>query len=427
MGHCLKNIPPIGGESSQCRLGKMGIKQTIGTNYHNSLLRLSENFDPVMKKFRKSYEDTQNQGWVMPLLLKLFPDFKRIIGSVKSLDTQEIVKSLTSLLPSVGIIGVPIVVPYLGVSSIIGFGISGSILVIAIVRSLWMMAQLDSIHFHVGAYRFLKRKEYDLFTGSFLFTDFSFEGLTYVVNSSLNGEEELSKTFERLKKEYDSFTSTHQARYEEKESFLLQQMKELEAELLRQQEVINSIISKADQSLNQLYEELSESNLSSEYMADLLDRLITILYRYRNGRFSVSDLKLIADFTIYKVEGAYLKKIADEGTSGHSAGLISMDSKEHSTWAAVQVVKTKSTDPLFNEPRKNYYIASYLMKMGNHEMWVYNLHFHRDRNKKAVDLTIRDIIDNKILFRLIHVLCLLLQSTGFPKKEESSDDNLLSR
>ncbi|WP_094699274.1 hypothetical protein [Brevibacillus laterosporus] len=405
----------------------MGIKQTIGTNYHNSLIRLSENFDPVMKKFRKSYEDTQNQGWIMPLLLKLVPDFKRIIDSVKNLDSQGIVKSLGSVIPSASIIGIPLAVPYLGVSSLLGFTISGFILVISTGRNLWLMTQLDSIHFHVGAYRFLKRREYDLFTGSFLFSDFSFKGLLYIVNNSLNGEEELNKTFEKLKIEFHSFTSTHQARYEEKEAYLLKQNNGLEAELLRQKEVINSIITKADQSLNQLYNELSEANLSSEYMADLLDRLITILYRYRNGRFSVSDLKLIADFTIYKMEGAFLKKIADEGTSGHSLGLISMDSKEHATWAAVQVVKTKSTDPLFNEPRKNYYIASYLMKMGNNEMWVYNLHFHRDRNKKAVDLTIRDIIDNKLLFRLIHVLCLLLQSTGFPKKEESSDDNLLSR
>ncbi|MDF9414211.1 hypothetical protein E1B06_21475 [Brevibacillus laterosporus] len=405
----------------------MGIKQTIGTNYHNSLIRLSENFDPVMHRFRKSYEDTQNQGWMIPLVLKLVPDVRRMMEAVKNLDSEGIVKSLSSVIPSVGIIGIPFAVPYLGVSSVVGFGISGLILFISLSRYLWLMTQLDSTHFHIGAYRFLKRREYDLFTGSFLFSDFSFKGLLYVVNHSLNGEGELNKTFERLKNEFDSFTFAHQARYEEKESHLLKQNNELEAELLRQKEVINSIITKADQSLHQLYDELSEANLSSEYMADLLDRLITILYRYRNGRFSVSDLKLIADFTIYKVEGGHLIKIADEGTSGHSLGVISMDSKEHATWAAVQVVTTKSIDPLFNEPRKNYYIASYLMRMGNNELWVYNLHFHRDRNKKAVDLTIHDIIDNKLLFRLIHVLCLLLQSTGFPKKEESSDDHLLSR
>jgi hypothetical protein len=171
-----------------------------------------------------------------------------------------------------------------------------------------------------------------------------------------------------------------------------------------------------------LVEELSEVHLTLKYLIEFIKNTNTALYRMQNNRFSVADLVNMVGtgITIYEVveqeSGEVLHKIYDEGTSGASPQIITLDQP----LAAAKVVVEGNTEKhITDEPSEGRFVVSRLFKMGYNKLWVIN--FHPDSSQeKALLLTIpNEELNTREIMRVIHSLCLLMQENDHLKKGDS--------
>jgi|GEM_PF-2205234 len=397
----------------------MDLRNQPSTNYHNALVRLKDHFDPVMKRMRVSYEETNNTGWFLPCLLKVLPDIKGIWNTVRTLDFPALAGKVLTTAPILALALGPILTDWAGVTWVWG-AVAGTLLfVTTFLRKLWKMSipAPENKDFHIAAYRLLRKEEYRLFSGSFLFSDFSFEGLNHYLTPLLLGEGQQSAALEQAQADYQSHTKLYKEWYEKELRDRQKVIDSLSEQIRKQEESQEGIKEDAARTFAQLDERWLRAREATRLAIQLLDLLTTRLYRLHNGVLGISDLQLIAPFTLYRLRGRVLEKIADIGTTGKSEATIPIHSKRYQSWATIQVLKDRVGQPSFNEPRTNYAIISYRLAMENGEVWVYNLHVDTTSNKNALDMTIHGIIDPTKFHRIVHVICLLLQKQGYPKKD----------
>lgn len=352
--------------------------------------------DPIISNLKKSYIRTKNRNFIPTLLMYPFTDL------VKTFKKWEGLKSINlSAIPLFSFLGVTgtsyLALPEFQHMNLLLGGLSAIGVYFAILPMyLWKMTTLDNEeYFHVGAYRFLRRKECEMFEKSFLQHDFSFEGLYDFVNRTFISESDLQEKIEKALQYLIDMHKVEIRAYAEKEKEHLE------------------LVAYLEEALNLEHEESIKAEQGIEDLVELIKRITNIIFRMKNNHFRVSDLNLISGFTLYQLEGDKLRKLADEGTSGSSPEIIPLQDETYADWACVKVIKEEGNTPMYNDPYSNYSVISYKMNIDTDLYWIYNFHIDHQTNGSALELTIdNDIIDTSIIFRIIEALCLQLYQRG---------------
>ncbi len=383
------------------------MSSNIKINYHNSLQEFKNVMDPVMNRMRTVYVNTQQTSIVSSLIIKPLLDIPYLLKIGKGLKNINV-----SAIPVfAGIGGLASLYAYLGLWGSIGAGVAlfavGYLLVLPYY--LWQMTIIPSRHFHIGAYRVIRRNEYEYFSRAFLYEDFSFSGLYDYITELTSYQGKESESVEYLINHFNA-----------EKGQLEQRIEELKTDKLSTEDLLKKAQQTSDEVINYLLDEQKKLDKAIVYLLELVKKANIALYRMKNGLFQPADLMIISGYTIYELRGDLLEKIIDIGTSGASPNKLPLKSSKYKDWAAVIVVNASSSDPYYNNPYPGSTIVSYRMEMGNDKIWVYNFHIDEKSNEMALDLTISDIIDTRVVYRLVHALCLLLQERGFPKEVEKN-------
>lgn len=366
------------------------------TNYHNSLKQFTNGIDPMMEKMRTSFKETQGSGFIGSLLVKPFTDMLKLPKMVRNIKNMNI--SALPILSGIG--GAAGAYAYLGTWGIVGVGCSIFIMgyLFTLPYYFWKMSIIDSSHFHIKVYRLLRKKEYECFSRAFLYEDFSFSGLYDYVTALVTSQNQEEESARHLIEHFNSEKQLLKDMIEE----IRAEKQEMECHLQEAQLASSEIV-------GFLLDDQQRLEKTISYLLDLIRKANTVLYRIKNGMFEPADLMIVSAFTIYELQDDVLVKIMDVGTSGASPKVISTTNPFYKDWAAVEVITRESNEPYYNNPYPGNVIVSYRMVMDKNKIWVYNFHIDERSEERALELTISDIIDSRVVYRLIHALCLLLQ------------------
>lgn len=269
------------------------------------------------------------------------------------------------------------------------------------------MCNFKSKYFRIDAYVAFRHQEYELFKSALAQEDeFYFSSIPNELQLIIQNNQHYKKIFERL------------------DTFLIQEKRELLIELektkalhLKEKEEYRTALTDFDEEVENLFADISDINITLKYLFEFIKSTNTALYRLKNNCFSVSDIvnMIGTGITIYElVEGnpSFLKKIHDEGTSGASPKIISLDS---GLATAEVVLNNDFNEHMIDEPQPGRFVVSRLFKMGYNKVWVIN--FHPDNSaEKALLLTIpNEELNTQEIIRVVHSMCLLMQENDHKK------------
>ncbi|WP_067727852.1 hypothetical protein [Oceanobacillus damuensis] len=346
----------------------------MDSNFKQSLLNLSGDFDEFFKTLQKSYSDEKLGRWLPTLLIAPFT--KKTFWSI----IKSIFPIILGFLIGLGIVFLP-------ETSILTKVVSGILTILValfvtyVLHFLKMINPIDSTNFHIGAYRVAKKQEYELFV-KYLPYNFSFYGL------------------------YDEVVTHNPSRQE-----LL--MKEKQINLQKEQH--EKYVKEAEKNYLELKQEFKDLQEQNSLVVELFKEIVTVFYQFINSHFQIYSLKFFSGFTIYEMnntERDYLYKIADIGTSGHSPENISIpDNISDEDYAVLRALRPREDryEPEFDTPYKNRFIVSLSIQMNNNNTWVFNFHADEDNTKALFFLLTDSIMETREVYRLIHSLCLNLE------------------
>lgn len=378
-------------------------------NYHSRLLDVSKNFDHVIERMKASYVDKKiQQAWIFWLLLSPVRDLAKIK------DIQDgFLKFLNS---SVGLSLVPLISTVLGptVFMELNFPVYTKNLIAGSIGYLFsmffyfpLMLNFKSDHFHIGAYKFFRKQEYNLFRSAFLDNtgDFYFKGLYDHVTHSGN-------VHQLVDKRLSDFLHNERSEYKS-------EIKSLEDKLQVLTDNSEIVAKQYDEFSSQLIEERDEVLREMEYLIKLLKDINMLLFRKFNGEFSKKDLSFLTGYTIYELRGNELVRIEDVLTSGSSPKVIHIKDKKYANYGTVKVaLDSQYLTPFINNPYPGHVVVSFRMNMDNKGVWIFNFHFDTSDNRLWKLLSDDGTIESREIYRLVHALCLLsLEDDYFAKKE----------
>ncbi|WP_215191938.1 hypothetical protein [Exiguobacterium sp. s7] len=345
----------------------------MSSNFKQNLLNLSGDFDNFFGLLQKSYNDEKLAPWTTTLLTAPFTktSFWAIVKSLFPL--------IIGILISIGAVSAATTISAKIIAGLITFAIA--LLITYALHFFRMINPKDIENFHIGAYRIAKKHEYDLFV-KYLPYNFSFSGL------------------------YDEVVTHNPSRQE-----LL--LKEEQINLQKQQH--EEYVRKATNNYVSLQQEFKDLQEQNSLVVELFKEIVTIFYQFVNNSFEVYSMKFFAGFTIYETNSEnrkVLTKIADIGTTGHSAMSISIPNKiEDSDFAVLRALRPREDryEPEFDIPYKNRFIVSFCMRMNNRNTWVFNFHADEDNSRALFYLLTDSIMETREVYRLIHSLCLNLE------------------
>lgn len=354
----------------------------IRLNYHSFLEEIKNDFDPIIKKMREQdFDGWRGQAWKGPL--------KKLKNTFKSAGTLAKIKwaGLPLIGPVIaGVGGYLAHIPLLGMISAAAFIIMITYWIL-VCRFTNEMASIASEHFHVGAFKAKKPKEYALWA-AFRHSGATFNGLYAFMTPLLIDASKTDVSIEQIlnyAKGQQDFLQANIDTYKEERAFLLSEIEKNEKYVL--------------------------------YLIDLLKSINTAIYRIANGVMNFSELDFISAYTIYEVRGDKLYKIVDKGTTGSSPEQFEINKENALRYAVVDAAMSSDGDPRYNLSSPGRNVVSYRMKMFNQAVWIWNFHFD-DGNDRALSLTLsHDIIDIREVYRLVHAFCLILQKEMLREKE----------
>lgn len=274
------------------------------------------------------------------------------------------------------------------------------------------MCDFNSVYFRIDAYVLFRNQEYELLKSAIAQDDeFYFASIPIELNRIIQENQHYKHIYEKI----DTFVNTEKRELEHR---LVRTIAVSEAEKKEYQ----LALAEFDSEVGMLVNETFELHLTLKYLIEFLKNTNTALYRLHNNYFSVADLVNMVGtgITIYELveqeDVKVLHKIYDEGTTGISPQLITMDQP----FAAVEVVRIgKFEEHIIDEPSEGRFVVSRLFKMGYNKLWVIN--FHPDSTQeKALLLTIpNEELNTREIMRVIHSMCLLMQENDHKKKGDS--------
>ncbi|WP_214875867.1 hypothetical protein [Exiguobacterium sp. CH10] len=345
----------------------------MSTNFKQSLLNLSGDFDDFFRTLQKSYNDEKLAPWGKTLLIAPFTK-STFWGIIKSLFPL-----IIWLLISLGIVSTEVTFLTKVISGLITFLLA--LLFTYTLHFLRMINLKDTENFHIGAYRIAKKQEYELFV-KYLPYDFSFFGL------------------------YDEVVTHNPSRQE-----LLIKEEQINSQKKQHEEYVKQ----ANDNYLALQQEFKDLQEQSSLVVELIKEIVTVFYQFVNNRFEIYSLKFFAGFTIYEMDDSnrnHLDKIADIGTTGHSPEQIIVPQDiSDGEFAVLRALRPREDryEPEFDTPYKNRFIVSFSMKMNNNNTWVFNFHADEDNSKALFFLLSDSIMETREVYRLIHSLCLNLE------------------
>jgi hypothetical protein len=367
-------------------------------NYHSRLLNISRHMDDTIEKLKSSYIDEKIE---IPWLLWLMAAPLRDITKVKKLQQGMLTFLATkflSILPILTAIFGPWILSFSPLPSWVAMLVTGVLgYVICLLLYFPQLTSFNSDHFHLGAYKTLRKQEYDLLKGAFLDAEgeFYFKGLYDYVTSSKEGY----KLIEGLIHNYLGIERTdYKARIESLENKITEINENVERITSEYNEFTQTLISEKDEMMREF-----------EYVITLIKDLNTLLFRIHNKGLELRDLNILTGFTLYELKGKKLIQLADVGTSGITATEIDLNDKKYVDYGVVKVIKDNLNQPYYNHPYPGHIVVSFKMIIDHKRTWVYNFHFD-DSNTRAWKLLIENAtIESKEIYRLIHAFCLLSQ------------------
>lgn len=379
----------------------------IGKNYHSRLLDMSKAFDKPIERLKSSHVSEKYTNWIVWLLLAPFRELGRILKvqeGIKKLPAESITALTVPFFTFGNVIYQNVVgdltsfIEYVGVGTI-GFLVGYLLSLLIFLTYLW---DFYSDHFHTGAYRALKRQEYDMFHKAFLDNkgDFYFKGVYDYIGKMQTSSNEFNALSDKVK----DFFEKDKMQLELKFQLLQKRYNRLEKENKKQIDRVTATYEDLIEEYDANVRDLSDG---SEYVIELIKDINNVLFRIRNGVFSSKDLDLVCGFTLHELRGRKLYRLEDVGTSGRTPEIIDIDDPFYKDWGVVRVVKKNMKLPVINHPYDNHTIVSVKMNIDRDKQWVYNFHFDTDNQKVNHLLVKNDIIDSREVYRLIHALCLV--------------------
>lgn len=362
------------------------------TNYHTALERISSEVDPVLRNIQRINRRIDVENGTFKHLLSLpFKDLKNLLKVFKGIKNINIT--------AIPIVGAVLSGFYSGLftewpfyfQALFVLGILIALLAVLLPFYFKRMLIFDDPAFHLPSYKKHRKQEYDLISYA-VEHDISYAGLYDYVTGVLTKQENVSQTISVVTEQYN------------------RDKDELKQEIQLLKEQFAEKIQNLKQVVKEFRDEATETDMILRYLIELQSDVNVILFRIANGVFDVTDLRFISGFTIYEESGIELNKIYDVGTTGASPKTINLDDEEYSEYSVVSVAKGKLKEPKTNQPRNNYNIISYRMRLGKDgkKAWIMNFHMYRDINRKAWYLLRNsDIINNEEIYRLFHALSLI--------------------
>jgi hypothetical protein len=372
-------------------------------NYHGFLFSVAPSMDKILSEFkRQEARANVDSHWILQALKLFGKELKTFYKPIMKIKEVDVINLST--------------IPF------IGGGIAGAltffkalewywiivvvVVLLAIVVGVYSTRMLNLYHpyFYLPAYKSLRKHEFDLLNHTVHDKHISYRGLAEYVNGLVTKQSDELEIVKAVT-----------AQYNREKTALRQEIKQL-----RDKE--EAVIQRYDDLVETLEEEIQWSETVIDYFVQLFHELYIILHRIGNGNCSFSDLKLIAGFTLYKQEGNKLTRIADEGTTGQNPQTIDLSRVHHNQWIQSIVKAAKNSPNLFkNEPKEGYHIVSYRMNIGNSsgETWIISLQIAPSVNKRGYHLTLTDdIIDQRVIFNMLHGLCQIIYNNRVMKKKE---------
>lgn len=369
----------------------------IKKNYHSYINQLRDTFDPVIVKMRRQKgEKWLGLAWKGPL--------KELMGYTKHFKLLSAIK-WTSL-PIIGQ-GIVIAATWYVKVPLWSIILTSVVVLLAIYyfgyvrRYINKMATLGAPEFHIEALKSKRPTEYNLWNSLLQLGDFTFNDLYEVLNSYLVPNTD------------NSVTSVLQYSMG-RETALEETIQEQRERIEEYERIVDGLVSDL---------ELSETSIT--HLVSLITEVNTNLYRLTNGVLDYHDLRFVTPFTIYEVDGDFLRKLKDVGTSGGSENEIDITIPQENEYAAVSAARNnpRSNEAFVSNPYPGRYIVAFSMRMLNQQRWIWCFHFN-DTDERALSLILsNDIIESRQVRRLIHAFCLILQKSMISSDEEEATQN----
>jgi hypothetical protein len=375
-------------------------------NYHGFLFKIAPSMDKILNEFTKqeARQDVASH-WLVQCIILILKDIKTFYKPFKKINGMDI-GNLTTLPVIGGVItgGVSFYQMHEWYwSFLILIGVIVLLLSIMIPFYLKRMLDLYNPYFHLPAYKKFRRNEFDLLNHSIHDKQISYNGLAQFVNGIMTKQRDEIDVVNAITQQYNL-----EKEYLRKEISLLRD---------KEEDVIETYKSLIDE----LEDEIQWYERGIDYLVQLFHEFYIIIHRIGNGKCNFSDLDIIAGFTLYKKEGKILTRIADEGTTGQNPQTIDLKRRHHNPWIrSIVEAAGKETNLFKNEPKEGYFIVSYRMNIGdrNDETWIISLQITPSVNEKGYLLALTDdIIDQRIIFKILHGLCQIIYNNRSAKKE----------
>lgn len=353
-------------------------------DFKQDFVDLQDHIDPVIKKLRDSYTSARLSPLHTVLLLGPFKEFKTVLGLLKDRKFELLPLMITG--PTAGVIAYygwdsQYMIKQVGEERANLYLILGVVVmwyILTLVIHFFRMADVSGSHFHIGAYKILRKAEYQAFL------PFIHEGRKF--------------TFEAMR----SWFYANQGGYAE----LYKKQEEWHAKEHEYQQASTQLRKLLQMTIAEKNSLIDEKNRHVLYLTELLEKVKTNAERLVNGRLDTRDLGLFCPYTLYELCDDRLKIIDDVGTSANAKSDIILD--DHPEYVSVQVLT--HPDPYkYQRVGRNRTIMSFRMVMPNQKIWVMNFHI-RENDEKLIELFFGDaIIEIHDLLGLIKVYCYLLQ------------------
>ncbi|RED75956.1 hypothetical protein [Cohnella phaseoli] len=367
--------------------------EQVKKNYHAALTTLKD-LDPLLKVLTRNKEEG-HWFWIA-----VVAPIKALGRLVKRLNIAALLKAVSGIsIPVAGVAGAGVI------SAENHLPVWATIVIVTVtgvgVYYLLMIPHINKMiipgnpEFHLGLFKKKRREEYERYWERIMsLSDFNFEGLQDFVGSVFGVQTiELSRLIQRL-----------EAEIAEKDL----QNKSFEANLVEY-----------EQEIKLFAQQQEKADAALAYVSEVIKELNITLYRFVNKRMSFSDLAFISGITIYRQKDDWLYKIADERTTGVSPNILDINDSVYENYSMIAAVRAEVDKPHWVNPYPGHYVVSNRMRMMEGEVWLLNFHFDEKRNEKALSLLLpSDMIEIREIYRMFHVLCLILQQNEAQERTE---------
>jgi hypothetical protein len=363
------------------------------------LLARSKDFDTLLLKARDQFPGPE--GWVGPLLLR------SLFGMNYQKMPEESTQKITAIFSNNITVWVTWIAGIIGISfttlnwlaiidplwpSIISVGWFILTFLFSILANFSRMLTLDDPYFTPVMYKFFRTKEYYLIF-NYLKSEHTFEW-AYDMTRTIYKEHSL-----------DDIST----QYEKNSTMLRREIEDLKASLAESDENLKE----AENEIDEMDEQLKLLIHQVQSNEDGFNTAIDTLYRLRQrtpSLFVVTDLHIISNFSLFELVDDGLYMIGEQGTT-ETPSYIDIHDQEYAHYSSVKLISSEKTVEYATSNREGRTVASYWIELPSGRVLIYNFHY------ASTNEYFRDTIESKEMYRLIRIICILLDERGLLNRD----------